>query len=79
MRVLFFHTLREFAGQDEITLQPVEPLTPTALWHLLELRMPGISQFAATTRLACNHHYITPGTVLHSEDEVALIPPVSGG
>lgn len=78
MRILFFAQLRELAGADRADLA-ADGLDEAALWSLLETRWPALSQCRATTRLARNGRYAEPGEVFLADDEVALVPPVSGG
>jgi molybdopterin converting factor small subunit len=49
------------------------------LWQILTSARPALMAFRSTTRLARNGEYATAGTVFGNADEVALIPPVSGG
>jgi len=79
MRLLFFHTLREYTGTVVLGLDLSSPIPAAGVWVELERRFPGISRFASTTRIARNREYIGPGDLLSPGDEVALIPPVSGG
>jgi molybdopterin synthase sulfur carrier subunit len=78
MRVLFFAQLREVTGiaQAEIEADGVDA---DSLWSTLAERWPGLSEHRRNTRLARNGTYAAPGEVFRANDEVALIPPVSGG
>jgi len=78
VRIMFFAQLRELAGADRAELQ-ADGVDEAALWRLLEARWPALSQRRASTRLARNGHYAGPGEIFRADDEVALIPPVSGG
>ena len=79
MKILFFAHLRKVTGCDEISLEPEAPLTGDALWvHLLE-RFPGLSLHRPHVRLARNWEYTQTDTIYTRGDEIALIPPVSGG
>jgi molybdopterin converting factor subunit 1 len=72
--VRLFAGLRERAGANEITLELAEgaPVSE-ALAQLLWLTGD------ASVVMAVNREYATPEVTLHSGDELALIPPVSGG
>jgi molybdopterin synthase catalytic subunit len=80
VHVRLFASLRERAGTDSLELELWRGATVAdamrslakddALGELLE-RMP--------VHMAVNRDYAAPGTVLAPEDELALIPPVSGG
>ena len=79
MKVLFFHYLRTFTGCGEATISAGAGLDTHAVWAVLEQRFPGISQYRVATRLAQNGMFADPSTLFVDGDEVALIPPVSGG
>lgn len=49
------------------------------LWQILISARPELEAFRSTTRLARNGEYADANTRFHDTDEVALIPPVSGG
>lgn len=78
MRVLFFAQLRELAGvaQTEIEADGVEA---DAVWSAITERWPRLNEHRQSTRLARNGAYAAPGEIFRANDEVALIPPVSGG
>ena len=49
------------------------------LWKILSGRWPRLSAHRGNTRLARNGAYAAEGEVFAAGDEVALLPPVSGG
>jgi MoaE-MoaD fusion protein len=74
VRVRLFAALRQRAGADEIAVQlPEGARVGDALTHLGGL-IDGVPVV-----MAVNHEYADPDAVLQAGDEVALIPPVSGG
>jgi MoaE-MoaD fusion protein len=79
VRVLFFGMLKDLAGRsaEEIELQD-HALVRDVLAHY-ELRIPGFKNSLGSLALAVNQQYAGPNTRLHAGDEVALLPPVSGG
>lgn len=79
MKVKFFAQIQTFAGCDGIEVPVDGRMNPDELWTLLETRFPGIARFKAPTRLAKNFVYTDAGSTFQDADEVALIPPVSGG
>lgn len=79
MRILYFSQSRAAAGVAEETIAVASPLDEVALRDLLERRHPALAGQRAITRLARNGAFTRPGELFHDEDEVALIPPVSGG
>lgn len=54
-------------------------LTPPELLKVLEAEYPGLAPMASSLAIAVNREYATPDRRLQDGDEVALIPPVSGG
>lgn len=74
IRVRLFAGLRERAGASALDLElPEGALVADALEQMHELTggLPVV--------MAVNHEYADPGSALENGDEVALIPPVSGG
>ncbi|MDE3069066.1 MAG: molybdopterin converting factor subunit 1 [Verrucomicrobiota bacterium] len=78
MRVLFFAQLKDATGCDAIELAPA-PRDGEQLWSTLLKKFPALAAQRATVRLARNWEYAAPEATFREEDEVALIPPVSGG
>ena len=79
MRILFFAQLKDATGCDSAELAPVSPLSAEQLWAELVNRFPALASHRPGVRLAKNCEYATPATTFSKGDEVALIPPVSGG
>lgn len=79
MRVLFFAQTKDAAGTSEMELMVPDHCRTDELWHVLVSARPGLAAFRATTRLARNGEYADAETVFCNTDEVALVPPVSGG
>jgi MoaE-MoaD fusion protein len=74
VRVRLFAGLRERAGASEVELElPEGALVGDALERMRALT-DGLPVL-----MAVNQEYADPGATLHGGDEVALIPPVSGG
>jgi molybdopterin synthase catalytic subunit len=72
--VRFFAGLRERAGSGSRTLQLADDATVADVWPAL-----GLGEQPAGLLYAVNRAYAAPETALADGDEVALIPPVSGG
>jgi molybdopterin converting factor subunit 1 len=79
MRVLFFAHLKDLTGCAEMELKLSRSVDAAALWQELLARHPGLERCRSSVRLARNHEYAGPETQFADSDEVALIPPVSGG
>jgi molybdopterin converting factor subunit 1 len=78
MKILFFAQLREVVGVAEAELE-ADGVGAVALWELLLARWPELGLHYKQTRLARNGVYAGVNEVFAEGDEVALIPPVSGG
>ena len=79
MRVLFFAQLKDATGCDSIELALPSPPNGDGLWAALLKRFPALAAHRANVRLARNWEYTAPDAVFADNDEIALIPPVSGG
>ncbi|HZU23624.1 MAG TPA: molybdenum cofactor biosynthesis protein MoaE, partial [Terriglobales bacterium] len=79
VRVLFFGILRDLLGSEAEEVRLPEGATLRDL--LARYQGPGsrLDRLAASLALAINQEYAAPGEVLRDGDEVALLPPVSGG
>ena len=77
MRVLFFAQLKDATGCDSLELAPVA--NAQQLWEVLIEKFPALADHKKNVRLARNWEYAEAETNFADTDEVALIPPVSGG
>lgn len=78
MRILFFAHLKDVTRCAELNL-PCGDVDADGLWRRLTAAHPGIERFRGSVRLAKNSEYVGPDARFTDVDEVALIPPVSGG
>jgi molybdopterin synthase catalytic subunit len=80
VRIRLFAILRERAGRDHVELHLRRGATVAdALSALSELQPLGELLSRVPVQMAVNRDYATPETALAPGDELALIPPVSGG
>jgi molybdopterin synthase catalytic subunit len=79
VQVVFFGILKDLAGGSERQLELPAGATAEDLWAALQAQAPGLARFQKSVAVAVNQHYAEPGALLHEGDEVALLPPVSGG
>lgn len=79
MKVHFFAQSREAAGCDEYQLAIAKPVTQLEFWTILTEAFPQLSSFQKTARLARHETYLQSHELLQPADEIAVIPPVSGG
>jgi molybdopterin synthase catalytic subunit len=79
IRVRLFAIQRELAGTREVALELADGADVEAAWAALAERFPVLAPGRASLRFARNGDYAEPTTLLADGDEVAMIPPVSGG
>ncbi len=79
MRVLFFAQLKDVTSCDGVVFESGSPLNREQLWTMLLEKFPGLRQHRGNVRLARNWEYADADAQFTDADEVALIPPVSGG
>ncbi len=77
--VKLFAILKEKAGTSELTLDLPDSSTVADLLQEMERIHPGLVIGVGQTMIAVNTEYATESQMLNDGDEVALIPPVSGG
>jgi MoaE-MoaD fusion protein len=79
VKVIYFGILRELAGKAEDRIDVAEKSTAGDLFALLRKQYPSMESLANSLALAVNLEYVDKGHALKDDDEVAIIPPVSGG
>ncbi len=79
MTVRLFARLRDVAGTDELVRELPEGATVATLWTALAGEYPALSPYASSISTAVNADYVRMHTALSEGDEVAFLPPVSGG
>ena len=77
VHVRLFASYREAAGTNRLDMPLRRDARVQDLLAVLAPRIPALS--AARGMVAVNHTYVSADAELHDGDEVALIPPVSGG
>lgn len=79
IRTRLFASYREAVGRGELSLEAPEGATAGQLVARLRAEHPRLGPAAENAMLAVNQEYVGPDYRLHDGDELALIPPVSGG
>ena len=80
MRVLLFAALRELAGAPRLELDPADAADVGGLMDGLCQRFgPEFARIAAAGSVVVNGERASRDRTLGMDDEVALLPPVSGG
>jgi molybdopterin converting factor subunit 1 len=79
VRVRLFARLREITGSGELERDVPGGASAGALWETLVRDFPELGAYTDTTSCAVNDEYTKRSTELRDGDEVAFLPPVSGG
>ena len=79
IRVRLFAMQRETAGMRELRVEVPLGATVDDAWSAVVEVVPALAPGRASLRFAVNGSYADPDTALNDGDEVACIPPVSGG
>jgi MoaE-MoaD fusion protein len=78
-KVRLFARLADLAGARETELELGEGLSVAEAFDALCQRFPEMAGLACSLMYAVNAEYVSPDHPLRTGDELALIPPVSGG
>ncbi|OGO49796.1 MAG: molybdopterin converting factor subunit 1 [Chloroflexi bacterium RBG_16_68_14] len=79
VHVRLFAGLQDLLGQRNVTLELADGATVSHLREQLGREYPVISPFLSTLVCAVDEEYVPGDHALRDGDDVALIPPVSGG
>jgi len=79
VRMLFFAHLQDVAGSHELTMSLPAEATVEEAAALLAERSTGFADLLSQARVAVNAEFAGAATVLQDGDEVAWMPPMSGG
>jgi MoaE-MoaD fusion protein len=79
VRVLFFAQLKDATRCDSVEIALSSPIGAEQLWLRLLNQFPALAAYRSSVRFAKNCEYAGRDAQFSNTDEVALIPPVSGG
>ena len=77
VNVLAFGIAKDIFGSSSISFN-IDGDKTADLKKALEQQYPKLKQLASYM-VAVNNEYALPGDTIHERDEIAIIPPVSGG
>ncbi len=78
INILAFGIAKDIFGGSSVCLELSNDATVSNLQYLLEQQYPRLKQLASYM-IAVNNAYALPEDTIHERDEIAIIPPVSGG
>ncbi len=79
VKVLFFGRLKDVVAQSEESLDLNDVSTIEQLFAFYSERIPELAKYRSSVVASRNQEFAAWDTRLHSGDEVAFLPPVSGG
>ena len=77
--IRLFARLRDLAGAGELVRELPSSSTIDGVWRSLVAEMPALQEYERTMSVALNADYSRMSAPVHDGDEVAFLPPVSGG
>ena len=77
--VKLFAILRDRAGTGEMSLDVTDGASVSMAIVQISQTKPGLRENLSRIATAVNREYVKPDHILRDGDELALIPPVSGG
>jgi MoaE-MoaD fusion protein len=79
VRVLFFGALREMIGNAAETITVPDGAHVSNLLERYSEQIPKLKELLPSVAVAVNQEYSSKSAALRDGDEIALLPPVSGG
>ena len=79
IKLRYFASLRERLGKTEETREIQGGATVGTVWHLLTQEHPELLELERSVAFALAQEYVDKDHPLQDNDELAFIPPVSGG
>jgi molybdopterin converting factor subunit 1 len=77
--IRLFARLRDLAGSGELVRDVPHPATVQTVWRALVTETPALGDYERTMSVAVNADYSRMTASVNEGDEVAFLPPVSGG
>jgi molybdopterin converting factor subunit 1 len=77
--VRLFARLRDLAGSGELIRDVPGPATVQVIWRSLVAEFPALHEYERSMSVAVNADYSKMSAAVNDGDEVAFLPPVSGG
>ena len=79
LKVLFFGRLKDLIGRAEDSVNSADAATIEQLFALYAVGNPELAKYRPSLVASRNQEFAAWDTPLHPGDEVAFLPPVSGG
>ena len=79
IKVLFFATLRDRAGEKSVNIEIPEETSVLALKDIIVKTFPGLQKSISYVVVSVNREFAFDENIIPENAEVAMFPPVSGG
>ncbi len=79
LSIKLFASLRQAMNSDKIVIDIANEITVSQMKKIIFETFPNLKKLNIPFLVAVNHKFAKDSSVIKSKDEVALIPPVSGG
>jgi MoaE-MoaD fusion protein len=79
VKVLFFGILKDIVGRSEDSIELAEGAHLDSVFARYAHQFPRLTDLESSILLACNHEFCDRSAAIRDGDEVAFLPPVSGG
>lgn len=79
LNIRLFATLKDRAGTSQVSVNVNEPATVSDMLAAITNQYPVLGPALQSILVAVNQEYAERTQPVHSGDEIALFPPVSGG
>jgi len=79
VRIRLFARLHELAGAEELAREAAAGATVGDVWTALAAEFPALAPYGRAVSAAVNDDYAPRRRPIEDGDEVAFLPPVSGG
>jgi molybdopterin converting factor subunit 1 len=79
MKILLFASARQRIGSPEVDIEIAEPASVASLRSAFTAAYPDLAGLIASSRFAVDRKFVEDDTIVSGDQEIAFIPPVSGG
>jgi MoaE-MoaD fusion protein len=79
VKVLFFGILKDIVGRSEDHIEVADGAPLQSVFARYARQFPRLMDLESSILLACNHEFCDGSSAIREGDEIAFLPPVSGG